>query len=40
MAKLDDVFHEVIDGVDGALGCAAVDVGNGLSLAAQCSLFY
>lgn len=30
MAKLDDVLQEVVSNVDGALGCAVVDLNSGL----------
>lgn len=30
MAKLDDVLQEVLSNVDGALGCAVVDLNSGL----------
>ncbi|MFM8333357.1 MAG: hypothetical protein ACKN9T_16900 [Candidatus Methylumidiphilus sp.] len=33
MAKLDDILHEIIGDVDGALACAVVDINNGLLLA-------
>ena len=34
MAILDEILHEVVGDVDGALGCAVVDLSNGLLLAA------
>lgn len=40
MAKLDDILHNVIADVDGALGCAVVDVNNGLLLAVAHSVPY
>lgn len=32
MAKLDDVVRDVVNSVDGALGCAVVDLSSGLLL--------
>lgn len=32
MAKLDDVLRKVVSDVDGALGCAVVDLSSGLLL--------
>ena len=32
MAKLDDILHQIVQEVDGALGCAVVDLDSGLLL--------
>lgn len=40
MAKLDDILRDVVGDVDGALGCAVVDVDSGLLLAVAHSIPY
>jgi predicted regulator of Ras-like GTPase activity (Roadblock/LC7/MglB family) len=40
MSKLDDALHSVLSDVDGALGCAVVDVSTGLLLAVSHSVPY
>lgn len=40
MAKLDDLLQTVVSDVDGALGCAVVDLNSGLLLAAAHNVPY
>lgn len=40
MAKLDDVTRDVVNSVDGALGCAVVDLSSGLLLSVYHSVPY
>jgi len=40
MAKLDDLLQTVVSDVDGALGCAVVDLSSGLLLAAAHNVPY
>ncbi|MGR8935886.1 MAG: hypothetical protein ACU837_16120 [Gammaproteobacteria bacterium] len=40
MAKLDDVTRDVVNSVDGALGCAVVDLSSGLILSAYHNVPY
>lgn len=40
MAKLDDILQTVVSNVDGALGCAVVDLNSGLLMAAAHNVPY
>lgn len=40
MAKLDDILQNVVSNVDGALGCAVVDLNSGLLMAAAHNVPY
>jgi len=40
MAKLDDVTRDVVNSVDGALGCAVVDLSSGLLLSVSHNVPY
>ena len=40
MAKLDDVIRDVVNSVDGALGCAVVDLSSGLLLSVSHNVPY
>lgn len=40
MAKIDEILHSVVSDVDGALGCAVVDLESGLLLAVSHNVPY